>query len=120
MREVKNLTQEEMADQLNMSTSGYAKIERGETKLYHDKLDKIADVFGVSVNQLLPSSNEGVTVCMSEQNDCSNTVYYGENSHKLAQLELIISYKDEIITQKDELLKSQQREIELLRQQIGL
>ena len=34
MREVRNWTQEEMAEKLGMSHNGYAKIERGETKLY--------------------------------------------------------------------------------------
>ena len=34
MREVRNWTQEEMAENLGMSHNCYAKIERGETKLY--------------------------------------------------------------------------------------
>ncbi len=34
--------------------SSYAKIEHGKTKLYHEKLEKIAKVFGVSIYQLIP------------------------------------------------------------------
>ena len=33
VRELSNLTQEEMASQSNMSTNGYAKIETGKTRL---------------------------------------------------------------------------------------
>ncbi|WP_146121318.1 helix-turn-helix domain-containing protein, partial [Haemophilus influenzae] len=38
VRESKAWSQEQMAEKLNMSLNGYAKIERGETKLYLDKL----------------------------------------------------------------------------------
>ena len=33
IREQSNWTQEDMAEKLNMSISGYSKIERGETKV---------------------------------------------------------------------------------------
>lgn len=33
IRELKHLSQEDVAEQLNISTSGYAKIERGESQL---------------------------------------------------------------------------------------
>jgi len=50
IRELKNLTREYVADEINMSTSGYGKIERGEVDLTLSKLDKIARVFNVSVD----------------------------------------------------------------------
>lgn len=50
IRELKNLTREFVADEINMSTSGYGKIERGEVDLTLSKLDKIARVFNVSVD----------------------------------------------------------------------
>lgn len=50
IRELKNLTREFVADEINMSTSGYGKIERGEVDLTLSKLDKIARVFNVSID----------------------------------------------------------------------
>lgn len=50
IRELKNLTREYVADEINMSTSGYGKIERGEVDLTISKLNKIAVVFNVSVD----------------------------------------------------------------------
>ena len=41
LRENKNLTQDQMAERLGMSTNGYAKIERGETRLTIPKLEQI-------------------------------------------------------------------------------
>ncbi len=49
IRELKNLTREHVADELNMSTSGYGKIERGEVDLTISKLNKIAKVLDVSI-----------------------------------------------------------------------
>ena len=49
IRELKNLTREYVAFELDMSSSGYGKIERGEVDLTLSKLQKIATIFGVSV-----------------------------------------------------------------------
>lgn len=38
IRETRNWSQEDMAEKMNMSKNGYAKIERGETKLNLHKL----------------------------------------------------------------------------------
>ncbi len=115
MRENQHLTQEEMADRLHMSTSGYAKIERGETKLYHEKLEKIADIFGVSVNQLLPTKNEGFSFCMNEQSDCNNTVYFGSGASEVAQLKQALAHKDELLKQKDSELQTLKDVIDILK-----
>lgn len=52
-RELKDITREEIAAQLDMSVSGYSKIERGEIDLTITKLDKIANIIGVSISQIL-------------------------------------------------------------------
>ena len=62
LREFKKITQEELAEKLAMSTSGYSKIERGETRLDIERLQRIANILEVNVFDLMP------------QND-SNTIY---------------------------------------------
>lgn len=52
-RELKNITREQMAADLEMSLSGYSKIERGNTDLTISKIQKIAEVLGVDISQLL-------------------------------------------------------------------
>lgn len=52
-RELKNLTREFVASELEMSVSGYSKIERGEIDLTISKLQKIADVLNVSTSEIL-------------------------------------------------------------------
>ena len=53
IRELKNLTREYVADEIEMSTSGYGKIERGEVDLTFSKLNKIAIVFQVSIDFII-------------------------------------------------------------------
>lgn len=45
-RELKGLTREVVASELEMSVSGYSKIERGEIDLTITKLQKISEVLG--------------------------------------------------------------------------
>lgn len=52
LRLEKNLTQEQMSEKLNLSTSAYCKIEYGETDLTLTRLDKIAKVLGISALSL--------------------------------------------------------------------
>jgi len=53
IRELKNLTRDYVAAELEMSTSGYGKIERGEIDLTVSKLYKIASILNVSITDLL-------------------------------------------------------------------
>ena len=52
-RELKGLTREVVASELDMSVSGYSKIERGEIDLTLTKLQKISEVLGVSASDIL-------------------------------------------------------------------
>jgi transcriptional regulator with XRE-family HTH domain len=51
-RELKNLTRESVAAEMDMSVSGYSKIERNEVDLTVSKVKKIAEVLGVDVSQI--------------------------------------------------------------------
>lgn len=52
VRELRNLTREQMSSDLNMSLSGYAKIERGETEITITRLHRIAEILEVSISAL--------------------------------------------------------------------
>lgn len=52
-RELKNFTQEYMAEKLGISQAAYSKIESGATKLSYSKVVDIAKVFEVQVEELL-------------------------------------------------------------------
>ncbi|MBI1266426.1 MAG: helix-turn-helix domain-containing protein [Cryomorphaceae bacterium] len=48
IRELKNFTQEQVAEKLGMTISGYSRIEREEVSVSVDKLERIAQILGVS------------------------------------------------------------------------
>ena len=52
LRLEKCLTQEQMGEKLNLSTSAYCKIEYGETDLTLTRLNKIAEVLNMSAVEL--------------------------------------------------------------------
>jgi transcriptional regulator with XRE-family HTH domain len=52
-RQAKNLTIEHLAHELDLSASGYGKIERGEVMPRLAKLEKICDLLGLDVASLL-------------------------------------------------------------------
>jgi transcriptional regulator with XRE-family HTH domain len=53
IRELRNLTQENMADILKVSQIGYAKIERNEVQVTIQKLEQISEALGITLTDLL-------------------------------------------------------------------
>ncbi len=58
LREFKNYTQEYVAEQLQVSQTAYSKIERDETDVSFSKLNKIAKILGVTINDIINTSDE--------------------------------------------------------------
>ena len=119
IRETRNWSQEDMAEKMNMSKNGYAKIERGETNLNLHKLEQIANIFNINVLELIKNDDKNVLFFMNEH----NTDYYGSNENltsEIAQLKLIISHKDELLKQRDLVIELKDSEISALKDIISL
>lgn len=120
MRKIKGFSQEEMAHKINISRSTYGRIERGETSLTEQKLEKIASIFDIddwtkikTIAEdkilLLLAENNTIESSNSEQFETVETIqnmnfhYYGNENFKaeIEKLNLIIQHKEEIIKQKE-------------------
>ena len=112
IREKQNLTQEQMANELGLSTNGYANLERGETRLSVDRLEKIANIFGVDVTELL-TSDESNTIMVYHSTSTSNLSIFSNTSESMLEAE--IAKLQLIISHKDELLEQQRRELETIK-----
>lgn len=121
-RENLNWSQEQMAEKLNLTANGYAKIERGETKLYLDRLEQIAQIFNVDITKLLPDK-ELVIVCDNDttigDNSNSNNIHlYSSNNSTLAKevekLQSIIEQKDILLAEKDQRIAEKEQHIQRL------
>lgn len=108
MREMNQWTQEEVAEKLGMSTTGYAKIERGQTNVSVEKLKQIAQVFNLNVAQLLDDDKRFV-ICSIGDNHSNYNNYFGTNEK--------LSLENEKLKQ---LLNAKESEIEALKKVIAL
>lgn len=108
MREMNQWTQEEVAEKLGMSTTGYAKIERGQTNVSVEKLKQIAQIFNVNVAQLL-DDNERFVLFTNVDNYSNYSNYFGANEKLAIENEKL-----------KELLSAKENEIEALKKVIAL
>ena len=120
-RELNQWSQEEMAERMNMSVTGYAKIERGETNLSLHKLKQIAAVLQIDLIDLVSPNDNGVILVGGEnnQNHFRNN-YYGSQSaeFEIEKLKLELKHKDDLLKQKESELYSLKELITLLKQNI--
>ncbi|OBX86978.1 transcriptional regulator [Haemophilus sp. CCUG 66565] len=116
VRESKAWSQEQMAEKLNMSLNGYAKIERGETKLYLDKLEQIAQVFDIDVVELMQS--DGKNICFQIESPLSSVYQGGGETQMLIEIErlkLELSHAREKEGLLNKLLEQKDTEIKILK-----
>ncbi|MFU2089823.1 helix-turn-helix domain-containing protein [Avibacterium avium] len=118
IREAKEWSQEQMAAKMNMSLNGYAKIERGETKLHLEKLEQVARILDIDVVNLISPDDKNVCLQIGDNIHLS-PVYQGHNDQSLLieieKLKLSLSYSQQIIAQKDEEIRVLKEMIELLK-----
>ena len=116
LREFNHFSQEEMAEKLNISTTGYAKIERGERGLNFAKLKKIAAVFDIEVADLVSINYKSAIYLINENSRYQNNNNYNldEMIHEIDKLKLQLTHKNELILQKDNEIKMLQNVIETL------
>jgi transcriptional regulator with XRE-family HTH domain len=60
MREMKNLTQEFVAEKLDMSQANYSRLERDEIELTIQKAKKIAEVLDIKLTDLIDLNEKNV------------------------------------------------------------
>ncbi|VEI48340.1 Helix-turn-helix domain [Actinobacillus equuli] len=112
---MKQWSQEKMADKMNMSLSGYAKIERGETKLYYEKLVQISNIFHIRLEELIcvaeDISESDHQVNLSDIGACNP---FFTDVLEVEKLKLLLSHKEELLIQKDKELEHLRKIITLL------
>lgn len=121
LREQRQWTQDDMADKLGMSKNGYGKIERGESRVSLDKLEKLAQIFDVDIIELINHYDKGI-VCLIGENHGQNANYYGISEklqHENEKLVLELRLKDELLKQQAREIEHLQNMIELLQQKIA-
>jgi transcriptional regulator with XRE-family HTH domain len=60
IRQAKGLTQEDVANKLEMSVNGYGDIERGETDVNLSRLEQLASLFEIKLSELFGLDEKNV------------------------------------------------------------
>ena len=103
IRELKNFTQEYMADKLGISQSAYAKIEKEDSDITISRLQKLAEIFEIKLDDLLNFNEKYVFNNFGSAHDKSFSVnQISDNERELYNkniklLEEKIQYQQEII-----------------------
>ncbi len=109
LRQFKKWSQEEMAEKLDMTLNGYAKIEQGKVDINLSRLKQISEIFGVKLEQLVGLNDKNVFNFI--ENFQPDSIFYQQShhnaidqtrcQHELEKANLIIEQKNLIIEQKD-------------------
>lgn len=100
LRELKNYTQEYMAQQLGLSTRAYSKIETGETQLTINRLNEISSILGIDPIEALGFDHQNVF------NNCTQEGNIGINH---------INIPDKLIEQYEKRIEQLESEVMFLR-----
>ncbi len=100
LRELKNFTQEYVAQQLGLSTRAYSKIETGETQLTINRLNEISSILGIDPIEALGFDHQNVF------NNCTQEGNIGINH---------INIPDKLIEQYEKRIEQLESEVMFLR-----
>jgi transcriptional regulator with XRE-family HTH domain len=100
LRELKNLTQTHLAQELGITQSAYSKMELGESEVTYGKLEKISTVLGMKPEDIITFNESMVFNVMNNPNggnvfgDIINSIPETERKLYQAQINLL---KEEVV-----------------------
>jgi transcriptional regulator with XRE-family HTH domain len=108
LRQAKELTQEQMADLLNLTHSAYAKLERGETNINYTRIVELSKILEIQPHDLINLQETHSLVF----NFLQGGIGYGIGQNPVVQLQLP---KEEIDGMNKRFENIEQQLIELLK-----
>lgn len=110
MRQLKNRSQEYMAEKLGISVNGYSNIECGKTDVQISRIEEISKVLEIDLLELLSFGEKNV-LYQTGTNNIGQVGQYGffyDSKLQLEKMQLIVEQKDKEI----EYLKKQISQLE--------
>jgi transcriptional regulator with XRE-family HTH domain len=120
IRKLRNFTQETVAEKLGISTYSYAKIERGETDVKYSRLQQIAKIMEIELEDLFSMHDKKVFNLIGETNNIQLQSYAAE-SNSIGDIESKrqLEKANLIIEQRDKEINSLKQEINTLKQYVN-
>lgn len=124
LRKTSGLSQEQVAEELDISRSRYARLESGESKLDYETLQQIAMLFKIDIAQLVEADTKGLvlqqTVTFQEENtDNRNAHQINIRTDETILLELEatkakLEFSEKLLAEKDNRIQELNAQIETL------
>lgn len=100
IRTQQKISQEQMAERLDLTPQAYSKIESGKTKLNLDRIQQIAHILNIDITELINDERDIFLLVNENGTNHGKTIYHNnELIHENEKLQLIISHQNEIINQ---------------------
>jgi len=119
MRKMKGWSQSEIAEKIGMSANGYGNIERGGTRVSLSRLEKIAEVFGIDLIELM-SLGDQITynkMCKQVGDNNRNYQFIGDLEFIQIEMKYELEKKDLLLAERDKEILHLKEIIELLKKQ---
>ena len=110
IREMRGITQEEIAEALNLTAQAYGRMERGETSISAERLGKIAEKLGVNTDEIMRYDENKFIISGNSTN--------GEASESNLQFNLNIYERDQTIEVLKDTITNQHEQIKFLQNQV--
>ncbi|WP_394261214.1 helix-turn-helix domain-containing protein [Moraxella boevrei] len=106
LRQQKNLTQEQVAELLDLTPQAYSKIEQGKTRLNIERIQQIANIFNIDITDLINNDSNSIVLLLngdfnSDNGSTNKAIIYNNTTTELVneneKLLLQLQFKDKII-----------------------
>ena len=122
VRRAKGLTQEEVAEKLDMSVNGYGDIERGLCDIKLTRLQQIAELFDVELGELFEDGSKNTLNLMGTHS--TGTLHHhcviNSMSPEFSELKIELEKQRLICSHKDKEIELKNQEINYLKEINGL
>jgi transcriptional regulator with XRE-family HTH domain len=103
LREAKGLSQEHVADKLGISQTAYSNIERGETQPRLPRLQQLAEILGVDMQEIMRSDSH-ITLNIENNNNGEHAVGVNVQAENKELLLKLLEAKDKHIAMLEDML----------------
>jgi len=106
MRMEKGWSQEIMAEKLDMAIATYSNIERGITDIQASRLEQIADVFNISLVDLLSLGEKSITCLAGDNNHHIQNLIFSQEATalELQKMQFLVEQQTKEITYLKEII----------------
>jgi transcriptional regulator with XRE-family HTH domain len=107
LRKSSGFTLEEICDQLNVSTSTYSRMEKGETATWTSLIDKICSIYKIEPEELLLSEEKYVLINNNQKG--GSTTLTGNIINNLS--EKVIELYERMLFEKDKKIENLEKKL---------